>query len=1002
MADGAQSDELARTATAPSSTSEPKEPAPPLGDTLGRYRLERALGEGGMGVVHAAFDPDLERRVALKVLRTTDVSGEARQRLLREARAMARLTHPNVVTVHEVGSANGRDYVAMELVEGETLADWLRAKTRTQAEIIDVFRAAARGLAAAHAAGLVHRDFKPHNVLRRRDGRICVTDFGLARGVEAGTPAIGLEATLRMNSAEIRKADATPSSLSGLTATGSVLGTPAYMAPEQWTGGTVGPAADQFGYCVALWEALCGERPFRGATIDDLKREVARGPDKLAAQKLPRRLRPILLRGLDPDPDKRWPSMDELLGAITRAERRPQIAILGAGVLVAGVALYLVLGRGGDSCARPLLDPAKVWTSERAAALATANQTFGADALAADVARWQDVRVGACKSDPEVRVAKLACLDGVLALIDAQARALAQVHDTPNADIGVLSIDPKVCDTARPPRLVSAMSDARITATTALLRYATSPDPLEPAAADDLVKHTTQDPCAAAIGRLVSSNGRETQSERKRDLEEAESAAQRCGDDRLIADTMFNSALNAVKDREADFLQKIKRAESAAQVVMQPDVQAAFDHLRGELAQHDDRVDEAMSQYQAARDGYAARGRLRAQLGEELAMMSLRQIRGRPEDLSAIPKQLEDWRALAAKRLGTSDEMVRSLDESIAGWKFALGDVTSFHQGAMALKRERPLRHKVQVTGRVIDDQGAPVSGATVTAGSSLTADSIGLLPGSDQRSAVTGADGSFALAEAVADGEIVALLGDRRSQAIRIGEHVELTIAPTSHIEGHVDLRGMSPVNVIVVARDPSKSFGGLHNIAPVKPDGTFALDGVPRGKIMLHAELARANTGMLTGTPVDATAAVVRDVQLTVPTSKRTIYVVVRSTSGMQLTTGVVMVLPGKVTAPTVGALAKMVQDVLQREAVPIEGEHAPQAVLKIAKRGDLYAAVPEAPEQVASACAISLPSDANDAGMDAKIMANLDRIELRCVTIEEKDEVVLVEVPPFPRLD
>ncbi|HEY5950586.1 MAG TPA: serine/threonine-protein kinase, partial [Kofleriaceae bacterium] len=185
-------EELARTATAPGSASSGKE-SPTLGDTLGRYRLERELGAGGMGVVHSAFDPDLERRVALKVLRGD--GGEARQRLLREARALARLTHPNVVTVHEVGSANGRDYVAMELIEGETLADWLKAAPRTHAEILSVFTAAGRGLAAAHAAGLVHRDFKPHNVLRRKDGRIVVTDFGLARGIEV---AIELEATMRM------------------------------------------------------------------------------------------------------------------------------------------------------------------------------------------------------------------------------------------------------------------------------------------------------------------------------------------------------------------------------------------------------------------------------------------------------------------------------------------------------------------------------------------------------------------------------------------------------------------------------------------------------------------------------------------------------------------------------------------------------------------------------------------------------------------------------------
>src|SRR5262252_3011703 len=194
MADGAGSDDqLAQTMTADPGSG-PVAAAPELGDTLGRYRIERTLGEGGMGVVHAAFDPDLERRVALKVLRKAE-GDEARHRLLREARAMARLTHPNVVTVHEVGSAHGRDYVAMELVDGETLDEWLTAQPRSAREIVAAFVAAGRGLAAAHAAGLVHRDFKPRNVLRRRDGRICVTDFGLARGVDV---ALELERTANL------------------------------------------------------------------------------------------------------------------------------------------------------------------------------------------------------------------------------------------------------------------------------------------------------------------------------------------------------------------------------------------------------------------------------------------------------------------------------------------------------------------------------------------------------------------------------------------------------------------------------------------------------------------------------------------------------------------------------------------------------------------------------------------------------------------------------------
>src|SRR5690348_15377273 len=201
-----------------------------------------------MGVVHRAYDPALRREVALKVVRVAR-SQTARDRLLREAQALAQVTHPNVVTIYDVGSVGADVFLAMELIRGETLAAWL-ATQRSPAEIVAAFVAAGRGLAAAHAAGLVHRDFKPHNVLRRKDGRIVVTDFGLARGIEV---AIELETTLRLRSAQSSD-DNTPSSLTGLTQTGSVQGTPAYMAPEQWSGENVGPAADQFAFCVALWE----------------------------------------------------------------------------------------------------------------------------------------------------------------------------------------------------------------------------------------------------------------------------------------------------------------------------------------------------------------------------------------------------------------------------------------------------------------------------------------------------------------------------------------------------------------------------------------------------------------------------------------------------------------------------------------------------------------------------------------------------------------------------
>ena len=283
MADGTD-DQLARTATAPGrAASIADEKLPSAGEALGRYRLERELGAGGMGVVFAAFDSKLERRVALKVLRGGGAGSDANRRLLREARAMARLTHRNVVTVHEVDSVGGRDYVAMELIDGATLAEWLRIAPRTPNEIVAAFVAAGRGLAAAHAAGLVHRDFKPHNVLRRSDGRIAVTDFGLAR--DAGADPMAVTVDLGRPTSE---SENTPSVLSGLTATGSLLGTPAYMAPEQWSGGKIGPAADQFAFCVALWEALAGERPYRGDSFEALKDAIGRGPAGLDGAKLPR------------------------------------------------------------------------------------------------------------------------------------------------------------------------------------------------------------------------------------------------------------------------------------------------------------------------------------------------------------------------------------------------------------------------------------------------------------------------------------------------------------------------------------------------------------------------------------------------------------------------------------------------------------------------------------------------------------------------------------------
>jgi len=302
---------------------------PPLErTTLGRYKLERVVGVGGMGVVHAGFDLDLERKVAIKVLHGNPAHG-SRARLLREARAMARLDHPNVVKIYEVDSIDGIDFVVMELVAGGSLGDWLRGEPRPTATIVDAFLAAGRGLAAAHAAGMVHRDFKPQNVLRAKAGAIKVGDFGLARDADDA-----IEPAPDRSTAALK--------LGNVTQTGAFVGTPAYMAPEQWAATTIGPAADQFAFCVSLWEALAGERPFRGATSEALRAAIEAGPAVRDAAKLPPRLRAPLLRGLSPDPANRFRTIDALLAALAPRSRVPFV-IAGAVALVvaAGISISI-------------------------------------------------------------------------------------------------------------------------------------------------------------------------------------------------------------------------------------------------------------------------------------------------------------------------------------------------------------------------------------------------------------------------------------------------------------------------------------------------------------------------------------------------------------------------------------------------------------------------------------------------------------------------------------
>lgn len=301
---------------------------------IGRYDLQGLLGAGAYGVVYRAFDPDLRRTVALKVLRPDEHSADEqrRERMVREAQAMAQLSHPNVVTVYDVGLHAGSVYIVMEHVAGGTARDFLTRGPRSTAEILDVYAKAGRGLSAAHEKGLVHRDFKPDNVLVGDDGRVRVTDFGLAR-IAAGEPLT---------------AEGELASSLDLSVTKGVIGTPSYVAPEQFAGGAADERSDQFSFCVALFAALYGRHPFRaesGLSIEELSMRVRSGmvEEIPEAERIPQ-VHALLLRGLRPNPAERLPSMAALLTALDAALAPPKQG--RKRLLVAALFALALLGLG--------------------------------------------------------------------------------------------------------------------------------------------------------------------------------------------------------------------------------------------------------------------------------------------------------------------------------------------------------------------------------------------------------------------------------------------------------------------------------------------------------------------------------------------------------------------------------------------------------------------------------------------------------------------------------
>jgi tetratricopeptide (TPR) repeat protein len=511
----------------------------PRGTMLGRYTILGLAGRGGMSEVYAAYDPETDRKVALKLLNASvraSLDGDAR--LQREARALAKVSHPNVVPVHDVGTWGGRVFIAMEFIDGPTLRQWLAERPRPIDEVLAVFGMAGRGLAAAHTAGLIHRDFKPENVMLSPGGAARVTDFGLVARLE-DAPAHRDGAAPHAGPLDAQ-----------LTETGDLVGTPRYMSPEQLRGEQADARSDQFSFCVALYESVFGADPFGAGPASQRAARVLAGEVGLAPARagVPRWLRRTLVRGLSAGADARWPSMTALLDALqqdpARTGRRGLALVAAMGlVALAAVSFTQRAKRRASLCKGGPAQLAAIWPQAGAASArrrSVAVAFLGSGAPAADeswarvepaldryAGAWLTMFSSACENGqrdaqaPDVLDLRMACLEDRRTALGALTDVFAK------ADKGVVA---KAVDA------VNALPPLARCADLEQLRV-----PIEPPADRATQARVDEIRRAAAVAKALNDTGRHPEAMAR--IEELTSRARSLGYRPLLAELLERQAV---------------------------------------------------------------------------------------------------------------------------------------------------------------------------------------------------------------------------------------------------------------------------------------------------------------------------------------------------------------------------------------------------------------------------------------------------------------------------